>query len=104
MTDEATGGAPGLTPSDIKATIIAKLCSTDSMEIVKTYSETIHPWFSIFSQSTLSKLDATTWDTASVDFALLCFAIVLVNSAPQESHGVYILHSEHRTMYLMGRA
>jgi hypothetical protein len=101
-TDEANPEA--LTPAAIKANIIARLSSTNPREIMTAYSETIHPWFSIFSQSTLSKQHPTTWDTASVDFVLLCFAIILLNSAPRESQGTYVLSSELRPKYLMSKA
>ncbi|KAE9367121.1 hypothetical protein N431DRAFT_548747 [Stipitochalara longipes BDJ] len=93
-----------LTPANIKAQIIARLSSTDPREIMMTYFETIHKWFWIFSQSTLTMQHPTTWDTASVDFSLLCFAIILLNSAPQESQGAYILSFEHRSMYLKSKA
>jgi hypothetical protein len=105
--NEALGGAPNpeaLTPSDVKANIIAKLSNTDPREIMTSYSKTIHPWFCIFSQSALSRQHPITWDAAPVDFALLCCTIVLLNSTPQESQGTYILDSEHKSMYLMAKS
>jgi hypothetical protein len=76
--DEASGDAlnpEALTPADIKANIIARLSSTTPREIMTTYSETIRPWFWIFSQSTFSRQHPTTWDTASVDFSLLALQL-----------------------------
>ncbi|KAH6719566.1 hypothetical protein BKA61DRAFT_714205 [Leptodontidium sp. MPI-SDFR-AT-0119] len=104
--DEALRDPPiheALTPFDIKTNIITKLSDTDPRKIMTIYSKTIHPWFSIFSQSTFCGQHAATWDAASVDFALLCFAIVLLNCAPQQLQGAYTLHSTHRSMYLMSK-
>lgn len=50
------------------------------------------------------KQHPTTWDTVSVDFSLLCFAILLLNSAPGELQGHYVLSSEHRSTYLKAKA
>ena len=102
-TDVVSGDAPNpdaLTPAHIRAQIIARLASTNPT----TYSETIHKWFWIFSQSTLTREHATTWNTASVDFSLLCFTIILLNSSLRESQGAYILSFEHRPMYLKSKA
>jgi hypothetical protein len=106
-TDEASENAlnlDALIPANIKVNITKRLSSTNLSEIITTYSETIHTWVWIFSQSTLSREHPATWDTASVDSALLCFAIMLLNSAPRESHGAYILSPEHKSMYLMSKA
>jgi hypothetical protein len=106
-TDEASENAlnlDALIPADIKVNITKRLSSTNLSEIITTYSETIHTWVWIFSQSTLSREHPATWDTASVDSALLCFAIMLLNSAPRESQGAYVLSPEHKSMYLMSKA
>ncbi|KFZ15862.1 hypothetical protein V502_05375 [Pseudogymnoascus sp. VKM F-4520 (FW-2644)] len=104
--DEALRDPPiheAFTTVDIKANIITRLSDTDPRKIMIIYSETIHPWFSIFSQSSFCGQHPATWDAASVDFALLCFAIVLLNCAPQQLQGAYTLHSTHRSMYLMSK-
>ncbi|KIM97034.1 hypothetical protein OIDMADRAFT_131616 [Oidiodendron maius Zn] len=104
--DEALRDPPvheALTPFDIKTNIITRLSDTDPRKIMTIYSKTIHPWFSIFSQSTFYSQHAATWDAASVDFALLCFAIVLLDCSPQQLQGAYTLHSTHRSMYLMSK-
>jgi hypothetical protein len=107
-TDEASSenalNLDALIPADIKVNITKRLSSTNLSEIITTYSETIHTWVWIFSQSTLSREHPATWDTASVDSALLCFAIMLLNSAPRESQGAYVLSPEHKSMYLMSKA
>lgn len=88
---------------NIKAHIITELSGTDPRKVLTIYSETIHPWFSIFSKPPSCDQHPTTWDAAPVDFALLCFAIVLVNRAPEQLQGVYTLKSTHRSMYLMSK-
>lgn len=104
--DKASRDPPileALTSLDIKADITARLSDTDPPRIMAMYSKTIHPWFSIFSQPTLCGRHPATWEAASVDFMLLCFAIVLLNCAPQQLQGVYTLHSTHKSMYLMSK-
>lgn len=92
-----------LTPSEIKANIIATIYNTDPRDVIRIYSTSIHTWFGILSQSTVSGNHPTTGDTAPVDFALLCFAIVLLNTTPQEIQGSYALYPKHMSMYLMGK-
>jgi len=113
LTDEASalGDAPtprpeALTPSEIKADIIAKLSHTSPREIMTSYLEFIHPWFGILSQSAMFQQHPTTWDTAPLDFSLLCFSIKVLNTAPQtpQPQDTYVLDSEHRSMYLMSKA
>ncbi|OQE21487.1 hypothetical protein PENFLA_c014G04612 [Penicillium flavigenum] len=93
-----------LTPPDIKASIIARLTSTDPIKVIALYSAAIHPWFGIFSESMLSSQHPASWDAASVDFVLLCFGIVLLTSAPEEVQGGYNLQAEHRSMYLLSKS
>ncbi|EGU73271.1 hypothetical protein FOXB_16216, partial [Fusarium oxysporum f. sp. conglutinans Fo5176] len=93
-----------LTPSDIKASIIARLISTDPIKVIALYSAAIHPWFGIFSESMLSSQHPASWDAVSVDFVLLCFGIVLLTSAPEEIQGGYNLQAEHRSMYLLSKS
>lgn len=94
---------PALTPFDIKTTLVASLSHTDPMKIMTIYSETIHPWFGIFSQSTIAGLYPATWAAASVEFALMCCSILLLHRTPQQLHGVHALHPDHKSMYLMAK-
>ncbi|KAH8588085.1 hypothetical protein B0O99DRAFT_747078 [Bisporella sp. PMI_857] len=103
---EALGYPPiheALTSLDIKTQIISGLSDTDPWKIITIYFENIHPWFSIFPQPTLSGQHLATWDTVSVDFALLCYTIVFLDRAPQQLEGASTLHSTHRLMYLMSK-
>jgi hypothetical protein len=90
--------------SDVKAKMIGALSDTDPTEIMTAYSEGTHQWFALFSENALSREYPNTWDAVSVDFVLLCFAVVLLNLAPQESNGAYILDSETWSMYLTSKA
>jgi hypothetical protein len=92
------------TPSQIKASIIAIFSSSNPRDIIMSYTETIHPWFSIFSHSTLSGDHPTAWDDTSVEFDLLCFAITILNFTPQELDGACIIRPEHRSMYLQSKS
>jgi hypothetical protein len=92
-----------LTPFDIKTTLVASLSHTDPTKIMTTYNETIHPWFGIFSQPTIGGQYPATWAAASVEFALICYSILLLHRTPQQLHGVNALHPTHKSMYLMAK-
>ncbi|OOF96660.1 hypothetical protein ASPCADRAFT_514912 [Aspergillus carbonarius ITEM 5010] len=72
-----------LSPGHIKDAIVKKLGSAPS-DIYSTYTQSIHPWFPILSQ-TLQDEPLPSWNEAPLDYTLLALCISLLCTSPSSS-------------------
>jgi hypothetical protein len=79
------GPAQEIPPSSshhLKAAIIQRLEDRTPKDIATVYFHTIERWFPVISERRLRNRLPSTWDDASLDFALLFFSIILWDTIP----------------------
>ncbi|KAL3427736.1 DSBA-like thioredoxin domain-containing protein [Phlyctema vagabunda] len=94
----------GSIPSDIKADIIEKMSGFQPADIAAKCVSDLDPWLPIMTPSRLSDKLPSSWEDATVDFALLCFTILLLTTEPEgEEEECGNLSSNLKSTYVLSK-
>ncbi|KAL7931373.1 hypothetical protein V8C35DRAFT_310246 [Trichoderma chlorosporum] len=91
-------------PQLIKVAIVENLSNLEPTDIVSAYYRTIQPWFPIIAEPRLGDQLPDDWNGATLDFTLLCLAIVLLSTPPESTTWADTSNSVLKNLYLSAKS